>query len=177
MLDSKLQVYLIGAIEKADDLGVGWRKELTPFLLELGLKVLDPTKFEPQQLKGLQPNRLPEFFTDENGKQCTPTHWHHLKSATEPHLQERFKRYMQRIIRFDLKIVEDSDFMVVRWDKVARQGAGSYHEIGKAFELGKPVYCVQETELPAWLKACCTETFKTFTELKDFLKEEFDYEK
>ncbi len=172
----KLMTYLVGAIEKADDLGVGWRREIRGFLEDLNLEVLDPTEFESKQLAGLQPNRLPEFYTTLQGKKIKPTHWHSLKAATEPHLYKRFIRYMRRIIHYDLKIVTDCDFIIVKWDKAARLGAGSYHEMGKAFELGKDVYCVQETELPAWLSACCTEVFQSFDDLKDFLTDEFGKE-
>ena len=60
----KLTAYLAGALEAAADLGAGWRTEITPFLEEQGFEVLNPWEFEPFQLKGLQPNRLPEFYTD-----------------------------------------------------------------------------------------------------------------
>lgn len=175
--NKKLVVYLAGAMENAKDLGAGWRNKLTPFLKELNLDVLDPCEFEPEQLKGLKPNRLPEFYTDLAGKKIKPTHWHELKNASESHLYRRFLKYMQRIIKYDIKIVRHfSDYVIVFWDESTRKGAGTHAELTAAFLASVPVYCVADCDMPAWAKACCSEIFLNFEELKEFLRDEFDYE-
>ena len=63
------KVYLAGAIEKAADLGKGWRTRITPILEEKGYGVLDPIDLEAEKLKGLHINRLPKGIA----------HWHDLK--------------------------------------------------------------------------------------------------
>lgn len=176
MSRKKLTVYLAGAMEAAVDLGAGWRDELTPFLHQLGLEVLNPCEFEPQQLKGLRPNRLPDYYTNLHGERIKPRFWHELKQASEPHLYRRFLKYMRRIIHYDIKVVENQvDYVVVYWDAATGKGAGTHAELTTAFLRNIPVYCVAACEMPAWAKACCSEIFLNFTDLKEFLKEEFDY--
>jgi hypothetical protein len=171
---SKLSVYLAGAMENANKLGAGWRKDLTPFLESLDLTVLNPCEFEPHQLKGLQPNRLPEYYTDFEGNQVKPKYWHELKNAKERHLYNRFLKYMRRIIHYDMRLVAKVDYVVVLWDEATSKGAGTHAELTEAFLNNIPVYCVALTDIPAWCKACCTEIFLDFESLKEFLKEEFD---
>lgn len=176
--NNQLTVYLAGAMEAADNLGSGWRNKLTPFLRnDLRLKVLNPCEFEPEQLVGLQPNRLPEYFTDLFGQQIKPKHWHELKNASEPHLYKRFLKYMRRIIHYDIKIVEtQTDYVICYWNEQTGRGAGTHSELTSAFLKNIPVFCVATCTMPAWAKACCTEIFLDFNNLKKFLREEFDFE-
>jgi len=66
--------------------------------------------------------------------------------------------------------------MIVLWNEAASKGAGTHAEITEAFLSNIPVYCVAESDIPAWAKACCTEIFLDFSSLKEFLKQEFDME-
>jgi nucleoside 2-deoxyribosyltransferase len=162
-MKAKQKVYLAGRMSR-DPKDSQWRTDLTPFLEKLGFDVLDPCEFEPRQLRGLKLGRLPEG--------CS--HWTELQHAKEPNLVERFMRYMGHVIKFDLKLIKtEVDFMVVRWSKNCDTGCGTHAEITFAFDLGIPVYCVEESTIPAWGRACCTEMFKNFDELKVFLTEEF----
>lgn len=173
----KLKVYLIGAMEAAPKLGAGWRNKLTPFLVELGLEVLNPVEFEPEQLKGLQPNRLPDSFITTTGTKKVPKFWHDLKLAKEPRLYNRFLKYMRRIIHFDINVVQnEADYIICHWDEATGKGAGTHSELTTAFLRNIPVYCVKDGPMPAWAMACCTEIFDNFDDLKEFLKEEFDYD-
>lgn len=172
----KLKVYLAGAMEHAKLEGAGWRIKITPLLEKLGLEVLNPCLFEPEQLKNLRPARLPEYYTDLSGNKIKPIKWHMLKDAKEPNLYARFLKYMHRIIRFDINIVENvCDIVIVYWDKETGRGAGTHSELTAAFLKNKPIYCVTDTSMPAWAKACCTEIFLTFDALEEFLKDEYDY--
>lgn len=174
IMDSKMRVYLAGSIEAEPDLGNGWRKDMTPFLEELGFEVLNPCMFEPQQLKGMQFNRLPEFFTDLYGNKIKPTHWHQLKNASERILYNRFLKYMRLIIKFDINVVRNNtDFVIVYWNESACKGAGTHAELTEAFLSNIPVYCVATVNMPAWAKACCTEIFLDFNGLREFLNIEF----
>ena len=171
--DKKLKVYLCGSIEASPDGGKGWRVELTPFLESLGLEVLDPCVLENDKLKNFQPNRLPDYYTDLDGKKIKVLHWHQLKNSKETHLYDRFLKYMRRIIKYDLKLVEDADYLIVYWDEKTGKGAGSHSEVTWAFMKNIPVYCVASVDIPAWGKACMQKICLTFDDLKKFLQEEF----
>lgn len=176
-MSRKLTVYLAGAMEASNDLGAGWRAELTPFLQKCGLTVLNPCEFEPEQLKGLRPGRLPDYFTDLHGNKVKPKHWHELKSASEPELYARFLKYMRRIIHYDAKIVsQESDYVICLWNEAAGKGAGTHSELTLAFIHGIPVYCVATCTMPAWAKGCCTDIFLTMDALRAKLRDEFDVE-
>lgn len=194
MKKSKLRftsVYLCGAMEAAANLGAGWREDITPFVIdELGHKVLDPCKLEDEKLKGFRINRLPDGYV----------HWHQMKNSNNPAHIARFSRYMKQIIKFDVDIIEkESGYLITLWDRNAAKGAGTHAEMTIAFLNGLPIYCVntfmadlplwrrmlytlaeklgikvrRPRTMPAWLRACCTEVFDSFEDLKVFLLREF----
>lgn len=170
----RLTVYLAGGMEAANSLGEYWRQSITPFLKSLNFKVLNPCEFEPEQLKGMHLNRLPDYYTDLYGNQIKPTHWHQLKNATERVYYNRFLKYMRLIIKYDVNVVRNrTNIVVVLWDEAASKGAGTHAELTEAFLCNIPVYCVAKTDVPAWAKACCTEIFLNFDALKEFLLLEF----
>lgn len=171
----QLTCYLASAMEAAKDLGSGWRSDITPFLKELDFEVLNPVLFEPKQLEGLHPSKLPSEITNKyTGEIFTPTHWHQLKLAKEKPLFKRFLRYMRRIISYDIKVVtQKADIIICYWNRETQFGAGTHSELTYGFLTGKEIYCVEEAPMPGWAMACCTRIFPTFEELKVFLKEEF----
>lgn len=143
-----------------------WRDDMAPFLEDLGFEVLDPYKFEPLQLQGLRPTRLPDGFN----------HWYELRDSDDPLHIERFLKYMRRIIKYDIHLVTQIvDVVIVYWDKGCKNGAGTHSEMTAAFIAGKPVYLVLEkgTRLPAWATGCCDEIFDNFDDLRVFLKEDW----
>lgn len=153
--------YLAGGIEKTTDFGTTWRNELTPFLEYINIEVLDPCKLEADKLKGFETNEnLPEGIN----------HWHELKNSKDPLMMKRFKKYMSKIIHFDLDIIEEkTDFMIVYWNEATSKGAGTHGEVTLMKHLKRPVYCVATCELPAWIVGCCTEVFSNFDDLKTAL--------
>lgn len=170
-----MKCYSIGSMEYAENLGADWRENLTVFLNKYGIKHLNPCLFEEQQLKGLRPNKLPKSVVNRfTGEELVPTHWHQLKLAQEPHFQERFLRYMRRIINYDIKLLTtEANFAVCYWNSHASRGAGSQSELTYAYLHNIPIYCVEEVAMPAWALGCCTKVFKNFEELYEFLDEEF----
>ena len=156
--------YLAGRMS-GDAADLQWRKDLTPFLETLGWDVANPYDFEPHQLKGLKPGRLPDGYK----------HWYELKNATEPNLKARFLNYMRRIIKYDMNMIKSNvDYVVAHWTENCKTGAGTQSELTLAFDRGIPVYCVASAELPAWTVGCCERIFKDFDELRAFLQAEFD---
>lgn len=170
------KVYLAGGMEAEKNLGAGWRADVSPRLRDMGYDVLNPCEFEPQQLSGLHTHRLPEQMLTVTGDTITPAHWHQLKlSPQATPARNRFRRYMQRIIQYDLNVVENvADVLLVNWTKGAAKGAGTHHEVGQAYRHGKPVYvvCSDEAHFPGWLDGCATAIFSTMEEALKHLEEE-----
>jgi hypothetical protein len=152
-------------------LGKGWRKEITPFLEEYGFVVLDPTVFEPRQLRGLRPGRLPEGYT----------HWQQFKCSADPNLIERFYRYGCRILNYDLDVVEsEADVIIVYWDVYAARGCGTHSEMTIAQRKHKPIYMVLGMDfhgVPGWALWLVKDTggavYENFEELKEEFKKEY----
>ena len=163
-MPKKQAVYLAGRMDHEKGEGHEWRTSLTPLLESLGFRVLDPYKFEPRQLEGLRPGRLPEDIK----------HWTELRDSSNPDHQRRFLRYMRRIIKYDLHIIKnEADYIIVLWDEKCKDGAGTHAELTLAWDLGKPIFCVEAARLPNWARGCCEEVFSSFDELKWFLEDEF----
>lgn len=160
----KLAIYLAGRMDYENDAGHKWRADLTPFLEGMGFEVLNPYEFEPEQLKGLKRGRLPEGMK----------HWTELRDSPDPNHRQRFMKYMRRIIKYDLNLIRNVvDYIIVFWDEGCKTGAGTHAELTIAWDLGKPIYCVEAARMPSWAKACCEELFKSFDELRAFMKNEF----
>ena len=162
-------VYLAGGMEHISALGAGWRETITPKLEAIGYSILNPCLFEPQQLKGLHTNRLPDTIETATGETIVPKHWHELKHAKRTSsAYKRFKNYMQRIIRYDIRVVEaDTDVVICSWTRGTAKGAGTHSELTTAFMLGVPVYVVLDkgVAMPGWAQGCATEIFDTFEDL------------
>ncbi len=175
MNNHKIKVYTAGNMEVSDgDMGAGWRNKLTPFLIDLGFEVHDPVKFESEKLKNFKTNQMPEYITHwQTNEKIKPKHWHEFKNAKEPNIYARFQRYMEQIIKYDLKIVRGCDLIIVNWSKETRLGGGTYGELTVAKDMGIPVYAVVTTDVPGWIMGTFKERFSSFDELKEFLTEEY----
>ena len=165
-MKAKQYVYLAGRMSN-DVKDKTWREKITPFLEELGFEVLNPYVLEPLQLKGLKPKRLPEGVK----------HWYELRKSTDKAQYERFKKYMQNIISYDIRLVTNkADIIVCRWSENCKTGAGTHAECTVAFMNKKPLYVIEEAKMPAWIEGCVEEKFKTAEELVEFFKREFGTE-
>lgn len=168
---AKPKAYLVGRMgrDKKDRL---WREEITPFLVKLGFKVLNPYKLEPLQLKGLKPGRLPDKAPD--GSKIS--HWYELSAFPQDTPEyKRFLKYMRSIIDFDLNLVDKvADIIIARWSDSCSEGCGSQSEVSLARKVRKPVYIVNEAKkLPEWAQGCATRVFDNFDQLKEFLVDEY----
>jgi len=147
--------YLAGSIEYSPDKGKGWRLEIAPRLRELGHEVYDPAEDE---LKNLTEMEAREF-----------------RSWKQTDL-ERFRRTVQKIIAYDLDLIEQrADAIVCFWDQYAGRGAGTQGELTFAHRLGVPVYLVcgvPVEQISGWLLACATEIFTGFDDFHEFMRRE-----
>lgn len=143
----KLQVYLAGPMEYAHNEGLNWRRAYERAFNELDIESVIPNDEE------------------KDIKSEHDLSW--LKKNDLP----KYIEILREFIRMDLKFVENVDMIVVRWE--GERTAGTIHEVGKAYEIGKPVYLVTSLDpmdIPGWFLACFTERFKTLKELTQYIR-------
>jgi hypothetical protein len=130
-----MRVYLCGPIDAAEDLGQGWRNQLTPWLHERGLVVLNPMQ-------------KPIDIGIEDAV--------HLVKRRELKQAGRFSEFARemRIIRsVDLRMCDMSDFIIVNLD-LNIPSCGTWEEVFWTNRMKKPslVNVVQDrTNVPDWM--------------------------
>ena len=130
-----MRTYLVGAMDRVADGGVGWRKSITPYLQSLRLKVLDPCDKVLGNIK-------------EN-KQTRDTIESYKSSGQYYKIREKYNK----IRNADLRCVDISDFIIAQIDMDVHM-CGSYEEIVTANRQKKPIliWCKQgKSKAPNWL--------------------------
>lgn len=132
-----LKAYLAGTMEFAPDDGVGWRKNITPFLEELGIIVLDPTD---------RPCRL-SFATSATEELDM------VKGIRSTGDFDKLASYVQEVVHQDLRMVDLSDILIVYID-ASVPSVGTIDEFVTACNQRKPIFlfCKQGKKgVPIWL--------------------------
>lgn len=130
-------VYLSGAIDRAADLGKGWRQEFIDKTLHLNMQVIDPC------------NKPASFVHEVTGDIRTVTKMRDEKNWIE--LQEFVKKFRHE----DLRFTDVSDFIVVYIDPEV-PSYGTLDELFTAEDQKKPCLCIIKggiEKLPTWLFA------------------------
>jgi hypothetical protein len=144
--------YLAGSIEYSPDLGKGWRAKITPVLQALGHEIYDPAEDEMKNLTNVEAAEFRAWKKSDLG---------------------RFRRTIQKIIAYDLDLIEHHcDAIVCYWDEYAGRGAGTQGELTFAHRMGIPVYLicgVPVEQISGWLLGCATEVFISFEEFEQFM--------
>lgn len=156
-----MRSYLCGAMDRVQDGGVGWRNDITPFLEELGVVVLNPCLKQD-----IMDENSPLFFERTEDRQRI----HRLKN------EGQFDKLQQEIkcLRVsDLRMVDISDFLIVNID-VDIHACGTYEEISWANRLKHPVLIHVEQgkkNCPNWLLGMVPHQhiFDEWSELKNYL--------
>jgi hypothetical protein len=151
------RTYLAGAMDRVIDGGVGWRNDISPFLEEMGIVVLDPCKKEEFMSHAI------ESVEDRERR-------HNDKMASN---YERLRWEMKDIRNTDLNAVDIVDFIIVNIDTDVH-ACGTYEEIFWANRMKKPVlvHCEQGKKgLPDWLFGMMPHElmFSDWTALKEYL--------
>lgn len=151
---SKLKAYLIGAMDRASDGGVGWRNYVTSYLKDKEIVVLDPCN---KPIK----NALPENYVRGEIN----------KLKEEGKFEELLK--FKTIRTTDLRMVDLADFYIFHLDMDIHT-CGSYEEFFLGNRQKKPclVVCKQgKKEAPNWLFWCIPHLhiFNSFEELFTYL--------
>lgn len=120
-------VYLAGNIHHTvnEDFGVGWRKDITPKLTELGIIVINPC------ITGVG-----DAATDQ----------HYFRQLMKERKYEQVKKEFYRVIRKDLKAVDKADFLIF-YHNPTLSTIGSVHEVINAVTQKKPVLIMCENSL------------------------------
>ena len=145
--------YLSGPIENAENDGADWRKSLTPWIKStLSHKVFDPVIATRDITKGL-----------------TSSEFRKMKRSNP----DKYKKLIREIINIDIEaVVNNSDYLIVNWNKSVFRGGGTHGEITLAYFLKKPIYLVNNVpfdDLSSWIFSCSTEVFDSFEDLKTYL--------
>lgn len=130
-------VYLAGAMQKAGDLGIIWREEITPHLEGLGYKVWNP--YHEEQRAGPTLDELKE-----------------LKDTNF----EEFKRWIAKIVDHDLLELMRCSLVVCKLDSLV--GAGTFSELTFCRFKRIPSYVWVDypggiQDVPWWTIGCITE--------------------
>ena len=130
------RVYLVGAIESADDSGVGWRQKVVKEFTDMGIKPLNPCD-KP-------------FIKDVDE---TDTFQDDMKALRKTGDWNELAKRMKEIRIYDLKLVDISDAIFVYLD-ADLQTCGSWEEIFTANRMKKPIFFVYKQgkeAVPTWM--------------------------
>lgn len=119
--------YLAGPMTDLPDIGIGWRKAVTPYLEDLGVVVLDPCDKKIEIGKEGQRQRQ------------------YLQQYRESGDFEAVRQFMKVIRRVDLRMIDLSSFVIVRLDGTPTMG--TYEEIAMAVKEQKPIIVWLDGEL------------------------------
>lgn len=129
------RTYLVGAMDRVFDGGIGWRQKITPVLKHMGVRVLDPCN---KPINGIKEDQSTRDMIES-----------YKQNAEYEKIREKFS-----VIRnADLRCVDISDFIIAHID-IDTHACGSYEEIVTANRQKKPVliWCQQGKKMaPNWL--------------------------
>mgnify|MGYP001400775810 FL=1 len=110
--------YLSGPIENAENDGANWRELITPWLKDkIEHDVFNPVLATRKVISNLTNTQFREM------KDTNPT---------------KYKNLIRQIIDIDIKaVVEESDYLIVNWNKSVFRGGGTHGEITLAYYLKK----------------------------------------
>ena len=142
--------YLSGPIENAANDGADWRELITLWQKdEIEHDVFNPVLATRKIISNLTNSQFREM------KETSP---------------KKYKNLIRQIIDIDIKaVVEESDYLIVNWNKSVFKGGGTHGEITLAYYLKKPIYLVNHVpldDLSSWIFSCATEVFDSFDDMK-----------
>lgn len=154
---SKQRCYLAGAVDRVADRGHSWRDDITPFLMGLGIIVLNPLK-------------KPTYFGDEDNE--TAIYKQQLKKDRK---YDELSQVMKTIRAIDLRMVDISDFLIVNLD-IDVHPCGTLEEIFWANRQKKPILIHMKQgkhHAPDWLFGTIPHQFifDTWQEIGNYLLE------
>ena len=127
--------YLCGPMDRVEDGGITWRRDLTPKLQALGVGVLDPS------------NKPTDFAQEDSSFRDE------INYCKKEGTFDSVKNSMRDIAAIDLRMVDIAHFLIMYMD-IDVHMCGSYHEAFVAISQKKPVLVMCEQgkqEIPNWM--------------------------
>ena len=145
-----MKAYLSGPIENAENDGASWRQDMTLWLKDnLNHEVFNPV-LETKNIIG----------------HINPSIFRSMKK-TDP---IEYKNIIREIIKLDLEaLINDSDYLIVKWDKSVLKGGGTHGEVTMAYWIKKPIFIVNSLpidDMSSWIFSCSDFIFNDFKNLK-----------
>ena len=145
-----MKAYLSGPIENAENDGASWRHDITLWLKNnLNHKVFNPV-IETKSIIG----------------NLNSSNFRAMKK-TDP---IKYKNIIREIIKLDLEaLINDSDYLIVKWDKSVLKGGGTHGEVTMAYWIKKPIFIVNSLpidDMSSWIFSCSDFIFNDFKSLK-----------
>ena len=149
-----MRCYLSGAMDKAADNGVGWRKSLIPFLNNLGVIPLNPCEKPIEFDSEIQNRELRSLLKSEDRF-------------------EELNNEVRKLRVIDLRMVDSADFLIVNVDNDV-PSCGTWEEVTLANREKDPILirCEQgKKEIPDWVWGMIPHqhVFGKWEELKSYL--------
>lgn len=151
---NNMRTYLVGAMDRVPDGGVGWREKITPYLKSMGVQVLDPCKKPIDVREGDDTRAI-------------------INQYKETEQYDKIRSEFSYIRNSDLRCVDISDFIICHLNLDIHM-CGSYEEIVTANRQKKPIliWCEQgKKKAPNWLFLMLPHEhiFNTMEEVLDYL--------
>ena len=145
-----MKAYLSGPIENAENDGASWRQDITLWLKDN----VDHEVFNPVlETKNIIGHLNPSIFRS--------------MKKTDP---IEYKNIIREIIKLDLEaLINDSDYLIVKWDKSVLKGGGTHGEVTMAYWIKKPIFIVNSLpidDMSSWIFSCSDFIFDDFKGLK-----------
>jgi nucleoside 2-deoxyribosyltransferase len=152
------RAYLAGPIDRVSDRGAFWREDISDFLLQNHIGVLNPSK---KPMIGHRDED--DDFVVERTK---------YKIAGE---FDKVHEIMKEVVSTDLRLIDLSDFVILHIDTKVHM-CGSYNEQTHACLQRKPVliHCnTGKVDVPDWLWGICKheEFFSDWQSLKLYIRD------
>jgi hypothetical protein len=155
-----IKVFLSGGIDRVDDDGVGWRKEIRKKAKRAKL----PVEF-------LDPTDKPEGMGSEVGDEKI-----RIQSLMEKGKWEQAQEEVKIFRRFDLRMVDHCHLYIVYMDLNVHY-CGTYDELFTAERQNKPLFVIMapgqsKYDIPSWLIASVEEdeVFESIDDCVEHLK-------
>lgn len=147
--------YVSGAIDRAPDLGKGWRDKITPALEKFGITIFNPLE---KPIKG----------ANETDFRVNREHWKQNEEWS------KLAEVMKEIRHCDLRLCDKADFGIFYLD-LNIYATGTMEELFTMNRQYKPclVVCEQsKAEIPDWLWGALPEEymFGSFSYMFDYLR-------
>ena len=145
-----MKAYLSGPIENAENDGASWRQDMTLWLKKnLNHEVFNPVL----ETKNIIGHLNPSIFRSMKKKDPV-----------------EYKNIIREIIKLDLEaVINDSDYLIVKWDKSVLKGGGTHGEVTMAYWIKKPIFIVNSLpidDMSSWIFSCSDFIFNDFKSLK-----------